>query len=116
MILKSAKQRRKNKVRSRISGTADIPRISVFRSNKSIYAQAIDDVSSNTIASFTSLKVKGNKDIVTKVNFAFETGKELGNKLLELKIKKAVFDRSHYRYHGRVSNLADGIRGSGIVI
>ena len=104
-------------MRSNITGTVDTPRVSVFRSNKSIYAQAIDDVSGHTIASSTSVKVKKatKQDFGSKVALAFETGKELGKKLLAANVKKIIFDRGHYRYHGRVSKLADGLRDSGVI-
>lgn len=114
MIIKAAKERRKFKVRSNINGTGDIPRISVFRSNKFIYVQAIDDVSSKTIASAASKFIKETKE-KTKIESALITGKLLGEKLQKLNIKKAVFDRGNYRYHGRVSKLADGLRSSGII-
>ena len=115
MIIKSAKERRKFKVRSKINGTSVIPRISVFRSNKFIYAQAIDDVSSNTIASCASKMLKSEAEIKTKLNLALETGKKLGESLKKLSVEKAVFDRGSYRYHGRVSKVAEGLRSSGII-
>lgn len=114
MIIKTARARRKFKVRSNITGTKEIPRISVFRSNKFIYVQAIDDVLAKTIASSASISLKGAK-AKTKIDDALETGKLLGDKLQKLNIKKAVFDRGHYKYHGRVSKLADGLRSSGVL-
>jgi len=115
MIIKSAKERRKFKVRSKISGTLEIPRISVFRSNKFIYAQAIDDVSANTIASCASKVIKSEIELNSKLNLALETGKKLGESLKKLSVKKAVFDRGSYRYHGRVGKIAEGLRSSGIL-
>ncbi|MCS7184328.1 MAG: 50S ribosomal protein L18 [bacterium] len=95
--------RRKMRIRKKIFGTKDKPRVSVFRSNRYIYLQAIDDTLGHTIAS--SYKIKKQ---------AFECGKELGEKLLKLNILRAVFDRNGRKYHGRVKEAAEGIRASGI--
>lgn len=114
MKIKAAKERRKFKVRSKINGTGEVPRISVFRSNKFIYAQAIDDISAKTIASCAS-KAVGDTKAKTKSDFALETGKALGEKLKKINVGKAVFDRGHYKYHGRVSKLAEGLRSSGVI-
>lgn len=114
----NAKERRKRRVRSKIRGTSSKPRISIFRSNKYIYAQAIDDEKRETIVAFSSLslrKRKGEK-IGTKSEEAFKVGEELGNLLLKKKIKEAVFDRGYYKYAGRVKNVAEGLRKVGIKI
>ncbi|PIR42515.1 50S ribosomal protein L18 [candidate division WWE3 bacterium CG_4_9_14_0_2_um_filter_35_11] len=115
MIIKTAKERRKFKVRGRITGTAEVPRICVFRSNRFIYAQAIDDVFANTIASCASKSLKEVPEAKTKMDFALETGKALGESLKKLNVKKAIFDRGYYKYHGRVSKLAEGLRSSGVI-
>lgn len=104
------RQRRKQGIRKQISGTGEIPRVSVARSANHIYAQAIDDVAAKTVAAANDLKVTKGK----KSEKAAEVGKELGKALKTKKIKKIVFDRSGYNYHGRVKALADGIRESGI--
>ena len=108
------RQRIKNRVRKIISGTESQPRLSVFRSNKEIYAQLIDDVSGNTIVSSSSAekeisKVKGNKTETASV-----VGKKLAEKAVSKGIKQVSFDRSGYLYHGRVKSLADGAREGGL--
>jgi len=114
----NSRERRKTKVRSRIKGTAERPRISVFRSNKYIYAQAIDDEKRQTLAAYNSLKFrkesKGKK--LTKSEEAFRVGEALGKILLKKNIKQAVFDRGYYKYTGRVAKLAEGLRKAGVKI
>lgn len=105
------KLRRKRRVSSNIHGTSDKPRVVVFRSNKYIYAQAIDDVARKTIASSSAQGLKGKKSDQAK-----EVGVNLAGKLKEKKIEKAVFDRSSYTYLGRVKALCDGLREGGIKI
>ena len=99
------------RVRRRILGKSELPRLSVFRSNKYIYGQIIDDEKGTTLLEVSSLKVKGGK---TKVEKALEVGKEIAKKALEKKIESVVFDRNGYRYHGRVKALADGAREGGL--
>ena len=98
-------------IRRKIRGEAQKPRISIFRSNSNIYAQAIDDLNGVTLASASTKAVKasGNKSEAAK-----EVGKALGQKLVDLNISTAVFDRSGYLYHGRVKALAEGIREAGL--
>jgi len=108
------RQRIKNRVRKIISGTESQPRLSVFRSNKEIYAQLIDDVSGKTIEKTSSTekeisKVKGNKTETASV-----VGKKLAEKAVSKGIKQVSFDRSGYLYHGRVKSLADGAREGGL--
>ncbi|MFC1700082.1 50S ribosomal protein L18 [Patescibacteria group bacterium] len=109
-LRKTGKEKRKLRVRKKIFGTAEKPRLSIFRSNKNIRAQLIDDESGVTLvsANTTSLKGKSKTEIASKV------GEELAKKALEKKIKHVVFDRSGYRYHGRVKALADGARKGGL--
>lgn len=99
------------RIRKRITGTAAKPRLSVFRSNKSIYCQLIDDVNGVTLASASSKEfpVKGNK-----VEQSTLVGKQIAVKAGNLNISKVVFDRSGYLYHGRVKALADGAREGGL--
>jgi large subunit ribosomal protein L18 len=110
-VHKTSKNRRKLRVSSKINGTSDRPRVSIFRSNKFIYAQAINDMEGKTIVSVNSKDVKG-----TPVEQAKNIGLEIGKKLKELKVEKCVYDRGSYRYHGRVKSLAEGIREAGIII
>lgn len=98
------------KIRNRISGTKEVPRLSVFRSNKEIYAQLIDDVNGVTLASASSLKLKDGQN----VDGAKQVGLEIGKVAKDLKIKSVVFDRSGYKYHGRVKSLAEGAREAGL--
>ncbi len=112
-LRKNNREKRKLKIRSKISGTSEIPRLSVFKSNKFIYAQVIDDKKGVTLVEASSKKL-GNSKGKTKVEKSFEVGKELAKKSLEKKIKEVVFDRNGYRYHGRVKALADGARKGGL--
>lgn len=104
--------RLKNKVRIRrkVSGTSEKPRLCVFKSTKHIYAQLVDDVTGKTLASASSLKADkaGNKESAESV------GKEIAEKAKNLKIEGVVFDRSGYVYHGRVQAVANGAREAGL--
>ena len=104
--------RRHTRVRKNISGTKEIPRLDVYRSNKAIYAQVIDDVSGTTLASSSSVVLKiangGNVEAAKLV------GKSIAEKAKKLKIKSVVFDRGGYLYHGRVAALADAARENGL--
>lgn len=112
-VRKTNREKRKARVKKKVFGTAETPRLSVFRSNTYVYAQIIDDEKRVTLVEATSLKVKGAKG-KTKCQEAFEAGKEIAKKALDKKIKKVVFDRNGYRYHGRVKSLADGAREGGL--
>ncbi len=112
-ILRNNKERRKLRVRRKVSGTMSTPRLAVFRSNKYIYAQLIDDVAGKTLVSVGDI-INQTHEGKTKVEAAFTLGKALAARALEKKIKKAVFDRSSYKYHGRVKSLADGAREGGL--
>ncbi len=109
---KTKAQRRKVRVRSKIKGTAEKPRLTVFRSNKQIYAQVIDDTKGVTLVSANSLTIKEK----TKNNL--ETAKAIGiavaQAALAKKIKKVVFDRGALKYHGRVKALAESARSAGL--
>lgn len=112
------KSERRNKIRRRIRkvsfGTAERPRLSVYRSNKEIYAQIIDDTSGNTLAAASSRDkgLEGAKG--TKTDMAAEVGKLLAKKALEAGIEAVAFDRGGYQYHGRVKSLAEGAREGGL--
>ena len=106
--------RRHKRIRSRISGTSAVPRISVFKSNNYIYAQLIDDESEKTLAAASSMELKKGKTGVNKTESAKATGKLLAEKALSQKVKKVVFDRGGYVYTGRVKALADGAREGGL--
>ena len=117
--MKNNKTFRRNRIRQRIkkvvSGTSDYPRLSVFRSNKEIYCQLIDDVNGKTIAqsssrdkSIADLKLKSNIEI------SFNVGKSVAERAVKKGIDKIKFDRGGYLYHGRVKSLADGAREGGL--
>lgn len=102
----------KYRIRKKVNGVSQKPRLSVFRSNKEIYCQLIDDVNGVTLASASSkgLKVEG-----TKIAVAAEVGKILASKAKAAGVEKVVFDRGGYLYHGRVKSLADGAREGGLI-
>ncbi len=106
-----ARLRRHRRVRKTISGTSLRPRLNVFRSNKEIYVQVIDDEKMVTLASSSSkaLKINGSN-----VEGAKKVGKDIAEKCKKLKIKTVVFDRGGYLYHGRVAALADAARENGL--
>jgi large subunit ribosomal protein L18 len=103
----------KRRVRAKISGTPERPRLSVFRSNKGIYAQVIDDLSGRTLLSASSLEkdfsAEGNKTEQSRA-----VGALLGKKAIDAGINTVVFDRNGYRYHGRVRAFAEGARNEGL--
>ncbi|MGL4227092.1 MAG: 50S ribosomal protein L18 [Tannerellaceae bacterium] len=101
----------KYRVRNKISGTTERPRLSVFRSNKQIYAQVIDDLTGKTLASASSLKIEGK---ATKTEVAAMVGEMIAKNALEAGIQTVVFDRNGYLYHGRVKQLAEAARNGGL--
>ena len=103
----------KRRIRKNISGTSTSPRLSVFRSNKQIYAQVIDDVKGVTITS-CFIKVKDSAQKVTKTDQAKLVGKEIAEKLQKQVLREVVFDRNGYLYHGRVKALAESAREGGL--
>ncbi|MGN6533787.1 MAG: 50S ribosomal protein L18 [Ginsengibacter sp.] len=111
----SSRQKIRYRIRKKLSGTASKPRLSVFRSNKDIYVQLIDDANGITIASASSRQ----KDIAAqkenKVTISKMVGEAIAKKSQELGIKDVVFDRSGYLYHGRIKAVADGAREGGLV-
>ncbi len=96
-------ERRKKSVRSRIVGTAARPRLSVFKSNKFLYAQVIDDAKGKTLVSISGAKSKGE-----------ELGEKIAKLAITKKIKSVIFDRNGFIYHGRIKALADGARKGGL--
>jgi len=103
----------KRRVRKNIFGSSERPRLSVFRSNKQIYAQIIDDVKGVTLVAASSYKSKSAKG-KNKSEQAEIIGKELAEKAVKAGIDSVVFDRNGYQYHGRVKSLADGAREGGL--
>ncbi|MGV3461150.1 MAG: 50S ribosomal protein L18 [Flavobacterium sp.] len=106
------RQRIQFRIRKIVSGTAAMPRLSVFRSNKEIYAQIIDDVNGVTIAAASSR----DKDIAkgTNIEIAAAVGKAIAEKAMKAGIETIAFDRGGYLYHGRVKSLAEGAREAGL--
>lgn len=131
MLIKQQKRhRRHKKVRARIEGTAEIPRLCVFRSSKHIYAQLINDEKWKTLVAAGDLEIKSKKTKKSasaksrvskeekvkngKVALAYRVGELIAQKALEKKVEKIVFDRGGYKYHGRVKALAEGARKGGL--
>lgn len=106
-------QRRKARVRKKVQGTAERPRLNVFRSNRHIYAQVIDDMAGKTIAA-ASTQTKGFDEKLKKSDAARKIGELIGKLAIEKGVDKVVFDRSGYIYHGRIKALADGAREAGL--
>jgi large subunit ribosomal protein L18 len=125
MLKKQEKRvRRHKRVRAKIIGSLKVPRFCVFRSNKHIYGQLINDDKRKTLVSISDkgIKIKsaskktteGEIKLSGKIAVAFEVGKLIAEKAIELKIDKVIFDRGGYKYHGRVKALADGAREGGL--
>ncbi|MEI8202102.1 MAG: 50S ribosomal protein L18 [Bacteroidota bacterium] len=104
----------KRRIRKVVKGTAQHPRLTVFRSNKEIYAQIIDDVNSKTLVAASSLNNETVPRNINKIGQAELVGKLISQKALELGITAVVFDRNGYLYHGRVKSLADAARVGGL--
>ena len=100
----------KARIRGKISGTAQRPRMSVFRSNKAIYVQVIDDLAGNTLVAASSKGIAEG----TKTEIAAKVGEEIAKKAQEKGISEVVFDRNGYLFHGRVKSLADAARKAGL--
>jgi ribosomal protein L18, bacterial type len=113
----TARQNRKGRIRKRIFGTEQRPRLSVFRSAKHIYAQLVIDSTGSTIlaASTLSPDLKAEIGDLDKSDAAKKVGQWIGKKALEKNIQRVVFDRNGFLYHGRIKALADGARESGLV-
>lgn len=104
------RDRRRGKIRSRISGTSSRPRLSVFKSNRGMFLQIIDDEAGKTLVSASSKETKEG----TKTEKAKELGKIIAEKAIKEKIKTVVFDRGGFQYHGRIKAVADGAREAGL--
>ena len=118
-INRNRRLRRKMRISANIFGTANQPRISIFRSNRYIYAQVIDDEKRKTLVSSSSLVLQKSKKItkkITKKDEAKLVGLDLAEKLKKMGINQAVFDRGWYHYHGRVAAVALGLKEGGIKI
>jgi len=113
LTVRKARERRHKRVRGKVSGTADRPRLVVTRSNRGIVAQLVDDLAGRTLASATWLQVKKTFKGDKKAQAA-EVGKLLAENARQAKIESAVFDRGGYLYHGRVKALADAAREGGL--
>jgi len=111
-----ARYRRKRAIRKRIHGTSERPRLSVFRSLKHIYAQAVDDDGNKVVAACSDVDkgLLGDLTGKKKRERAKAVGEAIGKKLLSMDVKKVVFDRNGYLYHGRVKELAEGLREAGL--
>ena len=110
----SARLMRHARIRSKISGTGEVPRLSVFRSNKQIYAQIIDDEASKTLVSASSIDKELKLENGGNTEAAVKVGELLAKRAKKAKITKVVFDRGGYLYHGRVKALADAARENGL--
>ncbi|MEL6389493.1 MAG: 50S ribosomal protein L18 [Bacteroidota bacterium] len=99
------------RIRKKVAGTAERPRLTVFRSNKNISCQLIDDLSGTTLLSASSTKMQISED---KSAVAKAVGRQLAEQALQMNIQNVVFDRSGYVYHGRIKSLADGAREGGL--
>ena len=108
------RQRIKYRIRKRLSGTGERPRMTVYRSNKQIYVQLIDDLSGKTLGAASSKEKDIASQKVNKIDQAKLVGKRIAEVAKEKGIDTVVFDRNGYLYHGRVKNLADAARESGL--
>lgn len=109
-MYKAKRVQRHTKVRKKVAGTGERPRVAVFRSTQHIYVQIIDDAINKTLAAESDLKIKSGK----KSERAMQVGESLAKKALAKKIKKIVFDRGGFLYHGRVKAVAEGLRKGGL--
>lgn len=115
-LKKAARLKRKKRIRKKLFGTQQQPRLSVFRSAKHIYAQIIDDTAGETLTAASSMEkaVKEHEKFENKVEMASFVGKLIGERAVEKGVKKIVFDRSGFLYHGRVKAVSDGAREAGL--
>ena len=105
------RQKRHLIIRKKVKGTKDMPRLSVFRSNKNMYVQVIDDIEAKTLLGMSSKIIEKAEN---KTDRAYKLGVEFGKSILKKGIKKVVFDRGGNKYHGRVKAFADGAREAGV--
>ena len=110
----AVRKKRHGRVRSKVSGTAERPRLNVYRSNQHIYAQLIDDVNQVTLASASTVEKDLNLESTGNVEAAQKIGELVAKRALEKGVKEVVFDRGGYLYHGRIKALADSAREAGL--
>ncbi|MFC1488705.1 50S ribosomal protein L18 [Thermodesulfobacteriota bacterium] len=115
-LKKQARMKRKKRIRKNLTGTRGRPRLSVFRSAKHIYAQVVDDIDGNTLAAASSVEkvVKEHPKFENKVALANFVGKLIGDRAIEKGVRKIVFDRNGFLYHGRVKAVSEGAREAGL--
>lgn len=106
------RQRRHKRIRTKIKGTAEVPRLSVYKSNKSMFLQLIDDTAEKTLVSVSPQEVEGKG---TKTDLGYYMGEKLAEKAKEKNIEKVVFDKGGYTFHGRVKAVADAAREKGLI-
>ena len=111
LTVRQARERRHRRVRGKVAGTAERPRLAVFRSNRGVFAQLVDDASGKTLAGASWMTVKGLKG---KTEQAREVGRVLAEAAKKVGVEAVVFDRGGYLYHGRVKALAEGAREGGL--
>jgi large subunit ribosomal protein L18 len=114
LTTQQSRNRRHRRVRKKISGTAARPRLAVYRSNRHIYVQAIDDVSGRTVAAASTMETALRSGRTGTTDAAREVGKLVGERVKALGVTVAVFDRGGFQYHGRIAAVADGARESGL--
>jgi len=112
LSVRDARKRRHRRVRGKVSGTAERPRLAVFRSNRGIFAQLVDDETGQTVASASWLQQRSFKG--TKIEQAEVVGRAIAVAGIKAGVRRCVFDRGGYLYHGRVKALADGARKEGL--
>lgn len=108
------RDRRHNRTRAKVSGTGSCPRLSVFRSNKYVFLQLVDDEERKTILSVDDFKDSKGKKKTTKTESAYKAGENLAKMAKEKKISKIIFDKGGYSFHGRVKSVAEGARAGGL--
>jgi large subunit ribosomal protein L18 len=106
--------RRHRRVRKKVSGTEQRPRLAVFRSNKHIYVQAIDDTTGRTVASASTMEADARTGATATVEAAKGVGRKVGERLKAAGVTTVVFDRGGFKYHGRIAAVADGAREAGL--
>jgi len=114
IIRRDTKSKRAIRTRSRVRGSAKVPRLTVFRSNRYIYAQLVDDDTGRTMASSSSLSLLEREKGKTKKEISFDVGLEISQKAKSQGIEKIVFDKGPYKYHGLIKELAEGARKGGL--
>jgi large subunit ribosomal protein L18 len=108
------RRRRHRRVRKSVMGTAERPRLAVFRSNRHIYVQAVDDIAGRTLASASTVEPERRANSTGTVDAAKAVGQLVGERLKEVGVNAAVFDRGGFQYHGRVAAVAEGARAAGL--